>query len=167
MIRYESQSLEVDYYFPNLLAVQQIKEQMKSNPRKQSIYFDASEYVTIKERFDISETTENLSDSEDHVRPFRLRSGTDISDSVNAARYKLKMKKNAAKNKQDPSVELLQGIKTVTKFPSQVSLDELYTMPNESSDDLIGGLEEKTDSKEGLLMKTPSISNFEGLLVEE
>ena len=155
MIRYESQSLEVDYYFPNLLAVQQIKEQMKSNPRKQSIYFDASEYVTIKERFDISETTENLSDSEDHVRPFRLRSGTDISDSVNAARYKLKMKKNAARRN------------TVTKFPSQISIDELYTMPNESSDDLFGGLEGKSDSKEALLMKMSSISKFEDLLVEE
>ena len=101
--------MEVDYYFPNLLAVQHMQNQLKSYPRKQSIYFDASEYITIKDKSTASEAPENLSDTEEQVRPFRVRSGTDISDSVNAARYKLKMKKKGAKNKHDPSVvELLQ-----------------------------------------------------------
>ena len=124
--------MEVDYYFPNLLAVQNIKDQLKSYPRKQSIYFDASEYITIKDKSTASEAPEHLSDTEEQVRPFRVRSGTDISDSVNAARYKLKMKKNAAKNKHDPSVvELLQedGKNIITKCPSGVSLDEANSMP--------------------------------------
>ena len=142
---------------------------MKSYPRKQSIYFDASEYVTMKDKLTASETTENLSDTEDQVRPFRLRSGTDISDSLNAARYKLKMKKNAAKNKHDPSViELLQedGRNTITKFPSQVSLDEMYNMPVESSKEMFTGLEENTSlpSQDEKFMKTSIVSNVEALL---
>ena len=50
---------------------------MNSKSRKQSLYIG-----------DRGETTDNLSDTEDQAF-FRLRSGTDISDSVNAARYKL------------------------------------------------------------------------------
>eukprot|EP00092_Neocalanus_flemingeri_P002368 GFUD01002533.1.p1 GENE.GFUD01002533.1~~GFUD01002533.1.p1 ORF type:complete len:151 (+),score=35.85 GFUD01002533.1:143-595(+) len=146
MIRYESQSSEIDHYFPNLLAVQQIQEQMKSNPRKQSIYFDASDYIMMKEKLNTSETTEHLSDSEDHVRPFRLRSGTDISDSLNAARYKLKLKKNAGRNKPDTSViELLQE-KEINTFPRKVSLDE-FIVPNEYPDDLFGGQKKKAPPK--------------------
>jgi len=153
LTRYESQSLEVDQYFPNMLAVQQIKEQMKLNPRKQSIYFDASEFVTVKERFDVSETTENL--LEETVKPFRLRSGTDISDSVNVARYKLKIKKNSLRNKQEPSVvELLQEDRrsSLAIFPSRFSLDELYTMPSESL--VEQGIQEEQCSQEGLFVKT-------------
>ena len=36
------------------------------------------------------EASENLSDTEEQVKPFRLRSGTDISDSLSTARLKLK-----------------------------------------------------------------------------
>jgi len=69
--------MQLENYFPNLLSLYQVELQMKSKSRKQSLYFG-----------DRSETTDNLSDTEDQAS-FRLRSGTDISDSVNAARYRL------------------------------------------------------------------------------
>ena len=69
--------MQLENYFPNLLSLYQVELQMKSKSRKQSLYFG-----------DRSETTDNLSDTEDQAF-FRLRSGTDISDSVNAARYRL------------------------------------------------------------------------------
>jgi hypothetical protein len=37
-----------------------------------------------------AEASENLSDTEEQVKPFRLRSGTDISDSLSIARLKFK-----------------------------------------------------------------------------
>ena len=86
--RYESQSLEVDYYFPNIDAIKQIKEKFSAFPRKQSVYFDASDYMSIEEV--AAEASENLSDTEEQVKPFRLRSGTDISDSLSIARLKCK-----------------------------------------------------------------------------
>merc|ERR1712156_1084273 len=85
---YESQSLEVDYYFPNIHAVKQIKEKFSAFPRKQSVYFDASDYMSIEEV--AAEASENLSDTEEQVKPFRLRSGTDISDSLSMARLKFR-----------------------------------------------------------------------------
>ena len=92
MRRYESLSSEVDYYFPNLQTVKQIQEKFNAFPRKQSVYFDASDYASIEEV--AVETSENLSDTEDQVRPFRLRSGTDISDSLSTARLKFKSLKS-------------------------------------------------------------------------
>ena len=91
--------MQVDYYFPNLVTVQQIKNQLKAFPRKQSIYFDAFEYAAFDEK--LEETNENISDNEDQTHPFRVRSGTDISDSVNAARYKLKLKRKSLKPKPE------------------------------------------------------------------
>lgn len=85
---YESLSTEVDYYFPNIQTVKQIKEKFDAFPRKQSVYFDASDYMSIEEV--AVEASENLSDTEEQVKPFRLRSGTDISDSLSTARLKLK-----------------------------------------------------------------------------
>lgn len=92
--RYESLSSEVDYYFPNIQTVKQIQEKFNAFPRKQSVYFDASDYASIEEV--AVETSENLSDTEgqDQVRPFRLRSGTDISDSLSTARLKFKSLKS-------------------------------------------------------------------------
>ena len=93
MCRYESLSSEVDYYFPNIQTVKQIQEKFNAFPRKQSVYFDASDYASIEEV--AVETSENLSDTEgDQVRPFRLRSGTDISDSLSTARLKFKSLKS-------------------------------------------------------------------------
>jgi hypothetical protein len=79
------------------------------------------------------------------------------------------MKKNAAKNKHDPSViELLKedGRNTITKFPSQVSLDEMYNMPVESSKEMFTGLEENTSlpSQDEKFMKTSIVSNVVALL---
>lgn len=88
ILRYESLSTEVDYYFPNIQTVKQIKEKFDAFPRKQSVYFDASDYMSIEEV--AVEASENLSDTEEQVKPFRLRSGTDISDSLSTARLKLK-----------------------------------------------------------------------------
>ena len=88
ILRYESLSTEVDYYFPNIQTVKQIKEKWDAFPRKQSVYFDASDYMSIEEV--AVEASENLSDTEEQVKPFRLRSGTDISDSLSTARLKLK-----------------------------------------------------------------------------
>jgi len=78
----------VDYYFPNIQTVKQIKEKFDAFPRKQSVYFDASDYMSIEEV--AVEASENLSDTEEQVKPFRLRSGTDISDSLSTARLRLK-----------------------------------------------------------------------------
>ena len=161
--------MEVDYYFPNLLAVHHIKNQLKSYPRKQSIYFDASEYVTINDKSTASKAPENLSDTEEQVRPFRVRSGTDISDSVNAARYKLKMKKNGAKNQHDPSVvELLkEDMKNIiTKCPSEVSLDEENSMP--IGLDQAGGEETRIlKTQEGFIMNRITIAvGGESLFIE-
>ena len=78
----------MDYYFPNIQTVKQIKEKFDAFPRKQSVYFDASDYMSIEEV--AVEASENLSDTEEQVKPFRLRSGTDISDSLSTARLKLK-----------------------------------------------------------------------------
>jgi len=121
---YEAQSVQVDYYFPNLVTVQQIKNQLKAFPRKQSIYFDAFEYAAFDEK--LEETNENISDNEDQTHPFRVRSGTDISDSVNAARYKLKMKRKSLKPKPEPGmIDLLkeEGKSLITEYPSQVCLE--------------------------------------------
>ena len=92
MSRYESLSTEVDYYFPNIQTVKQIQEKFNAFPRKQSVYFDASDYMSIEEV--AAEASENLSDTEEQVKPFRLRSGTDISDSLSTARLKLKNIRN-------------------------------------------------------------------------
>ena len=110
--RYESQSLEVDYYFPNIHAVKQIKEKFQAFPRKQSVYFDASDYMSIEEV--AAEASENLSDTEEQVKPFRLRSGTDISDSLSMARLKfrhLKSQKTEAlvETSQDRQVQSASG----------------------------------------------------------
>merc|ERR1719481_586660 len=78
---YEAQSMQVENYFPSLDSLFQVELQMMSKSKKQSLYFG-----------DRSDTTDHLSDTEDQVS-FRLRSGTDISDSVNASRYKLQQKK--------------------------------------------------------------------------
>ena len=101
LCRYESLSSEVDYYFPNIQTVKQIQEKFNAFPRKQSVYFDASDYMSIEEV--AVEASENLSDTEDQVKPFRLRSGTDISDSLSTARLKLKnlkVKKGEAEKEQ-------------------------------------------------------------------
>ena len=51
---------------------------MDSDTRRLSLYFESE---TIK-------TEDNLSDYEKEEKPFRVRSGTDISDSLNIDRYK-------------------------------------------------------------------------------
>ena len=61
---------------------------MQSNHRKQSIYFDVFE--SDNKKADLIENNENLSDNEENLQPFRLRSGTDISDSLNNSRYKFR-----------------------------------------------------------------------------
>ena len=65
MTRYETLSTEVDYYFPNIQTVKQIQEKFNAFPRKQSVYFDASDYQSIEEV--AVEASENLSDTEDQV----------------------------------------------------------------------------------------------------
>lgn len=101
--RYESLSTEVDYYFPNIQTVKQIQEKFNAFPRKQSVYFDASDYMSIEEV--AVETAENLSDTEEQIKPFRLRSGTDISDSLSTARLKLKHLKNKKVDLNDTQKE--------------------------------------------------------------
>jgi len=98
--RYETLSTEVDYYFPNIQTVKQIQEKFNAFPRKQSVYFDASDYQSIEEI--AAEASENLSDTEDQVKPFRLRSGTDISDSLSTSRLKFKNLKNKKNEQIDP-----------------------------------------------------------------
>ena len=51
---------------------------MNTDTRRLSLYFESE---TIK-------TEDNLSDYEKEEKPFRVRSGTDISDSLNIDRYK-------------------------------------------------------------------------------
>ena len=86
---------------------------MKFNTRKQSIYYDVNENANMKD--DIRENNENLSDNEENAQPFCLRSGTDISDSLNNARYKIR--------------------KNLSKFPPD-EIDIANMIVNESSDDL-------------------------------
>lgn len=101
--RYETLSTEVDYYFPNIQTVKQIQEKFNAFPRKQSVYFDASDYQSIEEI--AAEASENLSDTEDQVKPFRLRSGTDISDSLSTSRLKFKN----LKSKKNEQIDLQKG----------------------------------------------------------
>jgi hypothetical protein len=61
---------------------------MQSNARKQSIYYDMNQ-SDIK-KVELGENNDNFSDNEDNTQPFRLRSGTDISDSLNNSRYKFR-----------------------------------------------------------------------------
>ena len=61
-----------------------------------------------------AEASENLSDTEEQVKPFRLRSGTDISDSLSTARLKfrhLKSQKSEAlvESSQDRQVQSASG----------------------------------------------------------
>ena len=61
-----------------------------------------------------AEASENLSDTEEQVKPFRLRSGTDISDSLSMARLKfrhLKSQKTEAlvETSQDRQVQSASG----------------------------------------------------------
>ena len=86
---------------------------MKFNTRKQSIFYDVNENANMKD--DIRENNENLSDNEENAQPFCLRSGTDISDSLNNARYKIR--------------------KNLSKFPPY-EIDIANMIVNESSDDL-------------------------------
>jgi len=123
--RYEAQSLEVDYYFPNLTSVAHIKETLHSKVRKQSLYFDVSDFDQVRhnnilvngEEDNVNGT--NMSDNEGDQTMYRLRSGTDISDSIQSARQKAVMKKRGMLNRrrttdQDPSVlELLKEDKSI------------------------------------------------------
>ena len=61
---------------------------MQSNARKQSIYYDMNQ-SDIK-KVELGENNDNFSDNEDNTQQFRLRSGTDISDSLNNSRYKFR-----------------------------------------------------------------------------
>jgi len=112
---YETLSTEVDYYFPNIQTVKQIQEKFNAFPRKQSVYFDASDYQSIEEI--AAEASENLSDTEDQVKPFRLRSGTDISDSLSTSRLKFKH----LKSKKNEQIDLQKG----QQLQSQKSLEEV------------------------------------------
>ena len=84
--------MEVDYYFPCLADADQIKYLLKANTRKQSIYFDMADFDPIlRKRSNGNEASENLSDNEESSstrQPFRLRSGTDISDMLSSARLR-------------------------------------------------------------------------------
>jgi len=92
--RYESQSLEVDYYFPCLTAVKQIRDIIAANTRNQSIYFDVLDIALVQTR-DRKVDHENLSDNEDNVssKPFRARSGTDISDMLSSAKHRRNLRR--------------------------------------------------------------------------
>jgi len=94
--RYESQSLEVDYYFPCLTAVKQIRDIIAANTRKQSIYFDVLDIASIQTRKEGKGDHENLSDNEDNVtsKPFRARSGTDISDMLSSAKHRRNLRRS-------------------------------------------------------------------------
>merc|ERR1719346_333329 len=93
---YESQSLEVDYYFPCLTAVKQIRDIIAANTRKQSIYFDVIDFVPIQTRKEGNGDHENLSDNEDNVvsKPFRARSGSDISDMLSSAKHRRNIRRS-------------------------------------------------------------------------
>ena len=109
---------------------------MKSHSRKQSVYFDVSEYDTVVHKSDRSETIDNLSDTEDQGR-FRLRSGTDISDSVNAARYRIYHRKKHPSGHDPSIIELLQE-DVEAKLPSTLSLDIFETLAyNETQEDFL------------------------------
>jgi len=111
---------------------------LKSHSRKQSVYLDVSQFDTLKVKSDNCEIADNLSDDEEQTR-FRFRSGTDISDSVNAARYRLSHRKKHFSG-HDPSViELLQEDKdpTISKFPSTISLDKVDCVLSEAHEDIL------------------------------
>merc|ERR1711994_999634 len=95
---YESQSLEVDYYFPCLTAVKQIRDIIAANTRKQSIYFDVLDFAAaqIRDRKEVKGDHENLSDNEENVasKPFRARSGTDISDMLSSAKHRRNLRRS-------------------------------------------------------------------------
>jgi phosphatidate phosphatase LPIN len=167
---YESQSLQVDYYFPNLVTIQQIKNQLKAFPRKQSVYFDAFEFAENDEKTVFGEANENISDTEDQNVPFRVRSGTDISDSVNVARYKLKLKRKSLKMKPEPGViDLLKEEQKslITKCPSQLSLQEVSLALPKISSEYPNDKADFTAASDDIFHKSFSSTDVEALLVEE
>jgi len=115
---------------------------LKSHSRKQSVYFDVLEFDNTKVKSDSCDVADNLSDDEDQTR-FRLRSGTDISDSVNAARYRVNLRTKHHSG-HDPSViELLQEDPNIPIFPSTICLDKVECALSEAHEDiLIDELEE-------------------------
>ena len=72
------------HYFPNISSPCPIKHKMQSNPRRQSFYYDVLDFEN--KRTDI-DNSDNFSDTEENLQPFCLRSGTDISNSVNFSQY--------------------------------------------------------------------------------
>ena len=102
----------MDYFFPCLTAAKQIRDIIKANTRKQSIYFDVADFASVQkpsEYFDVEdsflvqsrkqsqeEKQENHSDTEENMasKPFRLRSGTDISDMLSSAKHRRSIRKS-------------------------------------------------------------------------
>ena len=150
--RYETQSLEVDFYFPCLSAAQQIRDILAANTRKQSMYFDVSDFAPLqpgKQLADWNGDFDNFSDNEESVasKPFRARSGTDISDMLSSAKHRRKIKRSLQMSggTKKVSLEMPDGRvkEPLSRFPS---LDlEAFTgeegMVGTKMEDLVGDLE--------------------------
>ena len=86
----------MDYYFPCLTAVNQIREIIAANTRKQSIYLDVLDFDPRERKEGKKGDHENLSDNEENVasKPFRARSGTDISDMLSSAKHRRNLRRS-------------------------------------------------------------------------
>ena len=89
LLRYESQSLEIEYYFPSVLTKVQLSEYTS---RKQSLYFEPSESFEAQKQG----TQEEHGSTEER---FRVRSGTDISNALISHRYKFRRSRSQMESK--------------------------------------------------------------------
>ena len=122
----------MDYYFPCLTAVNQIREIIAANTRKQSIYLDVLDFDPRERKEGKKGDHENLSDNEENVasKPFRARSGTDISDMLSSAKHRrnlrrsLQMSGGGKAKIEDPSLAVcLDGINIKEPISRCPSLD--------------------------------------------
>lgn len=98
--RYESQSLEIEEYFPNVLS--QVNHMEEYRSRKQSLYYETKEHPeNAKKSFEDRQYSE-----QNESRPFRVRSGTDISNSLISARFKFKRSQSKVIQDQETILEL-------------------------------------------------------------
>jgi hypothetical protein len=97
---------------------------MAANTRKQSIYFDVLDFVPQQTHRKLQGDNENLSDTEDSVasKPFRARSGTDISDMLSSAKHRrsLRLQRSGAARMEAlvPAEQILNLKEPMTRCPS-------------------------------------------------
>ena len=130
MYRYESQSLEIEIYFPRCEELTILSA--TGSRRKQSLYLD-SEALKASTATGTTDTAQH-SDTEESYGGFRVRSGTDISNSLISRRYRFR-KTGATRAVDFSRSAIIQGPKPSISYGVQHTVDGI------NGEDLIKRLE--------------------------